>query len=100
MNVEELLPAFVTGELGAADRERVRAALATSPALREDLARYERLLLLLAMAAADELQAPGDLSTRIMRQVTLHFYLNRLTNLVHDLVGAYGRAIAFYLGLT
>jgi anti-sigma factor RsiW len=100
VNVEELLPAYVTGELDEADRERVRAALAASPALREELARYEGLLLLLTIAAAEDLQAPGDLSTRIMRQVTLHFYLNRLTNLVHDLVGAYGRAIAFYLGLT
>ena len=100
MNVEELLPAFVTGELDAADRERVRAALATSPALREEVARYERLLLLLTIAAAEELQAPGDLSTRIMRKVTLTFYLNRLTNLAYDLVGAYGRALVYYLGLS
>lgn len=98
--MEELLPSYITGELLEADRERVRAALATSPRLREELARYERLFLLFAVAAAEELQAPADLSTRIMRQVTVHYYLNLLTNLAYDLAGAYGRALVFYLGLS
>lgn len=99
MNVEELLPGFVLGELSDEDRERVRAALAESPRLREELARYQRLFLLFAAAAAEELQAPGDLSTRIMRQVTLQFYLGKIANWSTDLLGLYGRALAFYFGL-
>ena len=67
MNVAELLPAYVSGELSEADRERVRAALAESPRLREELARYQQLFLLFAVAQAEELQTPADLSTRIMR---------------------------------
>ncbi len=100
MNPEELLPAYVTGELPEEDRERVRAALAASPELRAELARYEELFLLFAAAAAQEMQVPADLSTRIMRQVTVQHYLNRITSVAYDLAGAYGRAIAFYLGLT
>ncbi len=100
MNVEELLPAYIAGELSEAGRERVRAALATSPRLREERAHYQQLFLLFVLAQAAELPTPTDLSTRIMRHVTLHYYLNRLTNLAYDLVGAYGRAIAFYLRLT
>ena len=100
MSVEELLPGYITGELTKADHERVRAALTDSPRLREELARYEQLFLLFALAAAEELQVPADLSTRIMRQVTVQFYLDRVVNLAYDLAGAYGRAIAYYLGLT
>ena len=99
MNVEELLPAYARGELSEAGREQVRAALAASPALREELASYQRLFLLLAVAAAEDLETPADLSTRIMRQVTLQHYLELLTNLTYDLAGAYGRALAYYLRL-
>ena len=100
MTMEELLPAYITGELSETDRERVRAALAASPGLRSELARYQHLFLLFVMAQAEEFLAPADLATRVMRQVALHYYLNRLTHLAYDLAGAYGRALAFYLGLT
>ncbi len=99
MNVEELLPGYVLGELSDAEREQVRAALAESPRLREDLARYQRLVLLFVAAAAEDLQIPADLSTRIMRQVTVQFYLGKISNWTTDLFGLYGRALAFYLGL-
>ncbi len=99
MSAEELLPAYARGELSAADREQVQAALAASPALREELESYRRLFLLPAVAAAQELETPADLSTRIMRQVTLQHYLGLLTNLTYDLAGAYGRALAYYLRL-
>lgn len=99
MNVEELLPAYATGELSEADREQVRAALAASPELREELERFQRLFLLLAVVAAEDLEAPADLSTRIARQVALQHYLKLLTNLTYDLAGAYGRALVSYLGL-
>ena len=99
MNAEELLPAYLAGELSEAEREQVRAALAASPELRAELTRYQQLFLFFVMTQAEELHAPADLSTRIMRQVTLQFYLNLLTDLTYDLFGAYGRAIAFYLGL-
>jgi len=44
VNIEELLPAYVAGELSEEDSERVEAALARSSRLRAELSRYERLL--------------------------------------------------------
>jgi len=99
VSVEDLLPGYLAGELSDDEREQVRAALATSPELRAELERYGRLFLVLATTAAEELQQPGDLSTRIMRQVALQHYLKLLTNLSYDVFGAYGRALVFYLGL-
>ena len=99
MSVEELLPGYLLGELSDEEREQVRAALQDSPQLRDELARYQQLVLLFAAAAVQELEAPADMSTRIMRQITVQFYLGLVTNWVGDLVGVYGRALAFYLGL-
>ncbi len=99
MNVEELLPAYVTGELLDDDRAKVEAALAESAELRAELARYQRLFVLFTIAATEDLRTPADLSTRIMRQVVVTHYLTRITNFTYDLAGAYGRAIIFYLGL-
>lgn len=99
MNVEELLPAYVTGELTPEDQERVRAALSQSPELRAQLARYQELVLLYLLTAEEDVPVPAHLSGRIMRQVMLYYYLNRLTNLTYDLAGTYGRAIVYYLGL-
>ncbi len=99
MNVADLLPGYIAGELSDEDRERVRVALAESAELRAELARYQQLFLLFAAATIEEFQTPADLSTRIMRQVTVHYYLNLVANITSDLVGMYGRALAFYLGL-
>ena len=48
MNVEELLPAYVAGELSKEENERVEAALVESSRLRAELSRYERLFVLLS----------------------------------------------------
>jgi anti-sigma factor RsiW len=54
VSAEELLPAYVAGELSAEESERVEAALAESQRLRDELSRYERLFVLLSAAAAEE----------------------------------------------
>jgi anti-sigma factor RsiW len=97
--MEDLLPAYVTGELLPDEQELVRAALAQSPELREQLARYQQLLLVYMLAAEQDVAPPADLTQRITRQVMRYYYLDRLTYLAYDLVGAYGRALVFYLGL-
>ncbi|MBA3944575.1 MAG: zf-HC2 domain-containing protein [Herpetosiphonaceae bacterium] len=99
MNLEELLPDYVAGELSDDERERVRAALQTSPQLWAELARYQQLFLLLAATSAQEVSAPGDLHARIARQVALRSFLNRAASLANELLGAYGRALVYYLGL-
>ena len=72
MNVEELLPAYVAGELSEEESERVEAALAESPRLRDEFSRYERLFVLLSAAAAEEVRVPADLRTRIALQITMN----------------------------
>ena len=96
---EELLAGYVTGELSEPERVDVETALAASPRLRDELSRYERLFLLLAAAAAEDLEAPADLQTRIVRQVAVKAYLNMAFDLASSLFGAYGRAIVYYLKL-
>ena len=99
MNAEELLAGYAAGELSEPEREVVEAALAESPRLRDELSRYQRLFLLLAAAAQEDLQAPADLQTRIARQVAVKAYVNLALNLASSLLGAYGRAIVYYLRL-
>jgi anti-sigma factor RsiW len=99
MNVEELLPAYVAGELSEEESERVEAALAESPRLREEFSRYERLFVLLSAAAAEEVRVPADLRTRIALQITMNAYLDAAANLLGDILGAYGRALVSFLRL-
>ena len=99
MSVEELLPAYVTGELSDAEEARVEAALATAPRLQDELARYERLLVLISAAATEELEAPASLRNRIARQVAMRSYLGAAASLVEGILGAYGRAVIYYLRL-
>jgi anti-sigma factor RsiW len=99
MNVEELLPAYVAGELSEEESERVEAALAESPRLREEFSRYERLFVLLSAAAAEEVRVPADLRTRIALQITMNAYLDAAANLLGDILGAYGRALVYFLRL-
>jgi anti-sigma factor RsiW len=99
MNVEELLPAYVTGELTPEEREQVLIALAHSAELREQLAQYQRLVLFYLLANEDAVPAPSDLSSQILRRVMLYYYLNRLTNVAADIIGVYRQAIVYYLGL-
>jgi anti-sigma factor RsiW len=99
MNVEELLPAYVAGELSEEENERVEAALVDSPHLRTELSRYERLFVLLSAAAAEEIRVPADLRTRITVQITLNAYLDAAADLLGDILGAYGRALIYFLRL-
>jgi anti-sigma-K factor RskA len=99
MNVEELLPAYVAGELSEEESERVEAALVELPRLRDELSRYERLFVLLSAAAAEEVRVPADLRTRITVQITLNAYLDAAANLLGDILGAYGRALVYFMRL-
>jgi len=99
VNVEDLLAGYVAGELSDAERARVDAALATSDRLRTELERYVRLFVLLGAAAAEALEIPDNLQARIARQVAIKVYLNAAAGLVEGLLGAYGRAVVYYLRL-
>lgn len=99
MSIEELIPGYVLGELREEERERVEAALAESPHLRTELSRYERLFVLLSAAASEEVRVPADLRTRIALQLALRAYLGAAAELVNSLLGAYGRALIYYLRL-
>lgn len=96
-SAEELLPAYVAGELSDAEEARVEAALADTPRLRDEFARYERLFVLLA--AAEEVEAPTGLQNRVARQVVMRSYLSAVASLVEGLLGTYGRAVIYYLRL-
>lgn len=99
MSTEELLPAYVAGELSEEESEQVEAALAESPHLRGELSRYERLFVLLSAAAVEEVRVPADLRTRITVQITLNAYLNAAAELLGGILGAYGRALVYFLKL-
>ncbi|MGH3086268.1 MAG: anti-sigma factor family protein [Rubrobacteraceae bacterium] len=100
MSVEELLPAYAAGELEGEDAERVEAALEESPQLREELKEYENLFVLLAAAAEEEVKAPASFRKRVERRVAIQAYLAAAANTLDGLLGAYGRAIIYYLRLT
>jgi anti-sigma factor RsiW len=99
MNIEELLPGYVAGELSEEESEQVEAALAESSRLRAELSRYERLFVLLSAAAADAVRVPVDLRTHVFLRITLRAYLGAVAELLGDLLGAYGRALVYYLSL-
>lgn len=99
MNVEELLPGYIFCELTDYEREEVEAALARSARLRDELTRYERVFALLAAAAEEDLEAPASLERRIARRVAVKAYVNLANDLLGGLLGAYGRAILYYMSL-
>ena len=99
MNVEELLPAYVAGELSEEENEWVEAALVESPRLQTELSRYERLFVLLSAAATEEIRVPADLRRRITVQIALNAYLDAAADLLGDILGAYGRALIYFLRL-
>ncbi|MGH3086191.1 MAG: anti-sigma factor family protein [Rubrobacteraceae bacterium] len=98
-NIGHLLQAYVTGDVSEREAERVEAALAESPRLREELARYERLFVLLVAAAEEEVRVPRDLRARVIWRVALIAYLNSAAELAGGLLGAYGKALIYYLRL-
>ncbi|MDQ3507736.1 MAG: zf-HC2 domain-containing protein [Actinomycetota bacterium] len=97
--IEELLQAYAVGDVSEVEAERVEAALDDSPRLREELARYERLFVLLVAAAEEEVKVPRDLRARIVWRVAVTAYLNSAAELARGLLGAYGRALIYYLRL-
>ncbi|CAN5495185.1 MAG: anti-sigma factor family protein [Rubrobacteraceae bacterium] len=97
--IEELLQAYAVGDVSEVEAERVEAALDDSPRLREELARYERLFVLLVAAAEEEVKVPRDLRARIVWRVAVTAYLNSAAELAGGLLGAYGRALIYYLRL-
>ncbi len=97
--IEGLLPGYALGELSEEEAEQVEAALAGSSRLRAELSRYERLFVLLSAAAAEEVRVPADLQARVMVQITLSAYLSAVAELLGDVLGAYGRAVVYFLRL-
>ena len=97
MSVEELLPAYAAGELSEEESERVEVALAESQRLRVELSRYERLFVLLS--AAEEVRVPADLRRRVTLQLTMNAYLDAAADLLSGILGAYGRALVYFLRL-
>lgn len=95
--VLNLLPAYVADDLDAAARERVERALASSPRLRDELVRYQRLMVLLAALAEEEVAMPASAERRMLRQLAIGWYLSGAARFVEGLVGAYGRAVLHYL---
>ena len=98
-NIEGLLPAYAWGELDEQQASRVEEAIASSEELRRELERYERLSVLLAAAAAQEIEPPGGLEKRIQRQLALKAYVEAAERVVAGVLGAYGRALIDYLRL-
>lgn len=99
-DIEALLPAFIADELPAEERARVEAAVAASPQLQTELARYRYLFTLLSLVALEGAEPPAGLETRIVRQIAIQWYLNTAVTLLEGLLRSYGRAIRYYLSLS
>lgn len=99
MNADELIAAYAAGDLSGPERVDLERVLAASPQLRRELSRYQQLFLLLAAAAAEDLEVPASLEIRIARQLAVRAYLSLAFDLAPGLLGAYGRALIFYLRL-
>jgi anti-sigma factor RsiW len=98
-NIEDLLQAYATGDVSDEEAEQVEEAMAESPRLRDELARYERLFVLLVAAAEEEVRVPRDLRARVVWRIAMISYLNSAAELAGGLLGAYGRALIYYLRL-
>ncbi len=96
--VLHLLPAYVADGLDAAERDRVEHALTQSPPLRDELVRYQRLFVLLAALADEELALGATAERQMLRQLAIGWYLGGAARFVEGLVGAYARALLHYLG--
>ncbi|HEY8598315.1 MAG TPA: zf-HC2 domain-containing protein [Thermomicrobiales bacterium] len=96
--VLSLLPAYAADELAAVERERVERALAESPQLRDELARYQRLFVLLAALADEDVALGATAERRMLRQLAIGWYLGGVVRFVEGVASAYGRALVHYLG--
>jgi anti-sigma-K factor RskA len=93
------LQAYAIGDVSDEEAERAEEAIAASPRLRDELARYERLFVLLVAAAEEEVKVPRDLRARVVWRIAMISYLNSAAELAGGLLGAYGRALIYYLRL-
>lgn len=93
------MQAYATGDVSEGEAERVESALGESPRLRDELARYERLFVLLVAAAEEEVKVPRDLRARVVWRIALIAYLNSAAELAEGLLGAYGKALIYYFRL-
>jgi len=98
--VHEMIPAYLAGELSEEEARKVERAIEGSERLRRELERYERLFVLLSAAASQEIDPPRDLEMRIRSQVAMRVYLKAAFELADGLLGTYGRALVYYLGLS
>lgn len=98
-DMEELVAAYASDELSGEEAVRFEEALLASPRLREELDRYERVFVLLAAAAREEVKVPRGLRARVVWRVAITSYLDSAFALAGGLLGAYGRAFVYYLRL-
>ena len=54
---------------------------------------------MLSAAAEEEVRVPADLRMRIILQITLSAYLDAAADLLGGILGAYGRALIYFLRL-
>ncbi|WP_119069763.1 anti-sigma factor family protein [Rubrobacter indicoceani] len=94
---EETLFAYASGELDGEEERAFEEMLLTSPELRREVERYEKLLVLLRAAAGEEVDVPENFASRVNRRVMLKAYLRAASGLFEGLLGAYGRAVLYYL---
>lgn len=97
--IQELLSGYAAGELTPDEQAEVAAALAAAPQLQEELVQYQRVLVLLAVLADDEVRMSTSAERQLLRHLTIHWYLGRTVRFVEGVVGAYGRALLHYLGV-
>ncbi|MGI8649242.1 MAG: anti-sigma factor family protein [Rubrobacter sp.] len=94
---EEMLFAHASGTLDEREARNFEGQLERSSTLRQEAERYERLVVLLRAAAEEDVRAPQKLAGKINRQVMLNAYLKAATGLFEGVLGAYGRAVLYYL---
>ncbi len=99
MSVEERLQEYIFEELDDEVRAECERELERDPRLRAELERYQALYALLAAAAHEEIEIPESLEGRIRRSVLIRSYMAAVANMLEDTLGAYGRALIYYLGL-
>lgn len=89
-----MLAAYAAGELDPDDQARVHALLERSPHLQGELRRYQRLFRMLQAAATAELTPPSPDEMELPRDRQPVF--TNAAKWTGELIGAYGRALAFY----
>lgn len=97
VGTDETLFAYANGELGEKESLDLEGRLGRSPDLRREVERYERLIVLLGAAAEEDMRAPDDLAARVNRRVLMKAYIRAASGIFEGIIGAYGRAVLYYL---